>query len=325
MGLFDWIKKLLGIVPVQKDAFVEVDFRGRAQRESTPDKPLPGMMELSRRLAKPVTDMQLTPIRYDEFTIPKRSGGRRRILAPCAKLKDIQGRILHRLLGGLRAHPAAMGFERDRSIVTNALPHVGAAVVVRMDIRDFFPSTKTSRVHAYFRGIGWDAEAVDLLVKLTTWDGGLPQGAPSSPRLSNLLNYLMDARLDGLARSQGGVYTRYADDMTFSFPADENNRKAAIVAATKQIVSEYGYRLHLRRKLSIRRKHQQQLVTGLVVNEKLALPRKLRRRLRAIRHHLETKRPATMTAQQLAGWDALMQMIETQSAQNAEPETPTGS
>ncbi|MBT3200065.1 MAG: RNA-directed DNA polymerase [Phycisphaerales bacterium] len=312
MGLFDWIKRLLGIAPKPKNMFVEVDFRGRPQRQSTPEKPLGDLMELSRRLAKPVTDMQLTPVRYDKFTIPKRSGGQRQIMAPCPKLKEMQSRILHRLLGGLRAHRSAMGFERDRSIVTNALPHVGAAVIVRMDIRDFFPSTDAARVHAYFRGIGWDTEVVDLLVKLTTLDGGLPQGAPTSPRLSNLLNYLMDARLDGLARSQGGVYTRYADDMTFSFPTDKGNHKTAIVSATKDIVGEYGYRLHLRRKLSIRRSHQQQLVTGLVVNEKPALPRKLRRKLRAIRHRLETQGQATLTEQQLAGWDALTQMIETQ-------------
>jgi RNA-directed DNA polymerase len=315
MGFFDWIKRLFAAPGVEMKPPVAIDFRARQQAESTPDNPLSGMMELSAVLAKSTTDIQLTPVRYEEFTIPKRSGGQRTILAPCSKLKEMQGRILHRLLGGLRAHPAAMGFEAGRSIVTNALPHAGAAVVVRMDIRDFFPSTESPRLHAYFRGIGWDSEVVDQLVKLTTWNGGLPQGAPTSPRLSNLLNYLMDARLNGLARACGGVYTRYADDMTFSFPTDEKNYKAAVVTATKQIVSEYGYRLHLRRKLSIRRKHQQQLVTGLVVNEQPALPRKLRRRLRAIRHHLETNQPATMTPEQLAGWDALTRMIETQRTQ----------
>ncbi|MCP4378089.1 MAG: RNA-directed DNA polymerase [bacterium] len=324
MGFFDWIKRLFGGKSKAKDLFVEIDFRGRPQRESTPENPLYDLMDLSRRLASSVTDLQLTTVRYDEFTIPKRSGGQRTICSPCAKLKTVQERILHRLLGGLRSHAAAMGFERGKSIVTNALPHAGAAVVVRMDIRDFFTSTKTSRVHAYFRGIGWDAQSVDLLVKLTTHNGGLPQGAPTSPRLSNLLNYLMDARLNGLARANGGIYTRYADDMTFSFSTDEGNHKAAIVKATKQIVSEYGYQLHLRRKLSVRRQHQRQLVTGLVVNDKPALPRKTRRKLRAIRHHLETGQPVTMTRQELAGWDSLMRMIERQNAQKQNDNSTPG-
>ncbi len=192
--------------------------------------------------------------------------------------------------------------------------------MVRMDIRDFFPATLAFRVGAYFRGIGWDEEAVELLVKLTTWDDGLPQGAPTSPRLSNLLNYMLDARLNGLAKYLGGVYTRYADDITFSFPTTDLGVEKVAIISTAQIVNEFGYQIHRRRKLSIRRDHQQQLVTGLVVNDKPALPRKMRRKLRAIRHHIETGRPATMTPEQLAGWNALEQMIAAQRTPNASPE-----
>ncbi|MDP6634482.1 MAG: reverse transcriptase domain-containing protein [Phycisphaerae bacterium] len=312
MGFFDWVKRLFGIQTEPVNPFAEVDFRSRSQPKNDPEKPPLDLMELSRRLARSVMDIRMTTVSYQEFTIPKRNGDRRTILAPGAKLKDMQERILHRLLGGLKSHPAATGFERGKSIVTNALPHVGARVVVRMDIKDFFPSTAAFRVGAYFRGIGWEEEAVELLVRLTAWEGGLPQGAPTSPRLSNLLNYMMDARLDGLAGYLGGAYTRYADDITFSFPTNDLGVEKVAIISTGQIVDEYGYRLHRRRKLSIRREHQQQLVTGLVVNEKPSLPRKMRRKLRAIRHHIETGRPATMTPEQLAGWDALEQMIRTQ-------------
>jgi len=310
MGFVEWVKRLFG----RRDPFAEVDFRHRRRRRP-PERPELGLMDLSRRLAKSVTELQATPVRYEEFTIPKRSGGRRTILAPCPQLKQLQRRILRRLLGRLRAHPAATGFERGRSIVTNAAPHVGAAVVVRMDIHDFFPSTATHRVRAYLTGIGWSSEAVYLLLRWTTCDGGLPQGAPTSPRLSNLVNYLMDARLAGLAARLGAVYTRYADDITFSFGADDRCAAAVAVRATKRIVDDYGYRLHLKQKLSVRRRHQSQRVTGLIVNERVALPRESRRRLRAIRHHIETDRPATLTPRQLAGWDALSRMIEEQRAQ----------
>ena len=310
MGLLEWLKGLFS----REDPLAEADFSRRRRRKRPRERPELGLMDLSRRLARSVTELQLAPVRYEEFTIPKRSGGQRTLFAPCPQLKELQRRILHRVLGRLKAHPAAMGFERGRSIVANALPHVGAGVVVRMDLHDFFPSTATHRVRAYFTGIGWGSEAVYLLLKWTTCDGGLPQGAPTSPRLSNLVNYLMDARLAGLAGRLGAVYTRYADDMTFSFPADDRSAAAA-VRATKRIIEDYGYRLHMKRKLSIRRRHQSQRVTGLVVNERVALPRATRRRLRAIRHHIETDRLATLTPEQLAGWDAFSKMIEEQQAQ----------
>lgn len=116
--IFDWIKRFLGLAPRWVDPYIEVDFRSRKQPKRPPEKPLLSMMDLSRRLAMSIMDIQMTPVRYEEFTIPKRNGDRRTIFAPCAKLKDMQGRILHRLLGGLRAHPAATGFERGRSMAS---------------------------------------------------------------------------------------------------------------------------------------------------------------------------------------------------------------
>jgi len=113
--------------------------------------------ELSRRLDIPAEELQAIPVNYLQYDIPKRSGGKRTILAPDAKLKSIQRRILRRLLQRLKSHPAVTGFERGHSIVTNALPHVNKDVVLRMDIRNFFPSTTAKRVQKYFRRIGWKA------------------------------------------------------------------------------------------------------------------------------------------------------------------------
>ena len=320
MGLMDFIKRLLG-------GWAEEPFpdgaarRGgpygrrarRARRRAMSRQASLGLMDLSRRLRLTASSLQSAPVRYNEFTIPKRSGGTRTILAPEPDLKELQRRLLHRLLARLKVHPAAKGFERRQSIVTNARPHVGSTAVVRMDIQDFFPSTATHRLREYFTAIGWDSEAVYLLLSWTTVDGGLPQGAPTSPRLSNLVNYEMDARLAGVAAKIGAVFTRYADDITFSFHTPAGRPPVAqAIWLTKRIVAQYGYRLHHKRKLYIRRRHESQRVTGLVVNDKVALPRRTRRRLRAIEHHLVTGRPATMTPDQLAGWHALAEMIERQ-------------
>jgi RNA-directed DNA polymerase len=284
-----------------------------------------GVENLARRLRLSVAELRAVRPSYRAFSLPKRSGGTRQILAPEARLKAVQRRILRRLLARLRCHPAATGFERGQSIVTNARAHVGQAVVVQMDIRDFFASTRSARVRQFFRRIGWNRPAANLLVRLCTHEGGLPQGAPTSPRLSNLVNVRLDARLTGLAalrRFRGlgpsapagcyelrATYTRYADDLTFSFPSDDPKAVRYLIHWTKAIVASEGYVLHRRKKLYIRRRHDRQQVTGLVVNEHVNLPRTVRRWLRAVEHHVADGRPATLTAAQLAGWRALRRMV----------------
>jgi hypothetical protein len=297
-----------------------------------------GVEELARRLGLREDELRAIEPVYRSFSIPKRSGGTRHILAPDGSLKAIQRRILRRLLRRLRCHAAAVGFERGRSIVTNALPHVGKPVIVRLDLKEFFPSTRVARVRKYYRTIGWNREAAWLLVRLCTHQGGLPQGAPTSPRLSNLVNHRLDARLAGLAAYSGpphyrnprtggrvigpgncvrATYTRYADDLTFSFDADDPKAIHDLIWRVQRIVEWEGYRLHLRKKLTIRRPHQRQVVTGLVVNDRVNLPRVTRRWLRAVEHRLARGGGATLTEAQLAGWRSLQQMISKQAAGKA--------
>ncbi|NLS92246.1 MAG: RNA-directed DNA polymerase [Planctomycetaceae bacterium] len=301
--------------------------------------------DLAEWLGVDVRQLKRLKPEYREFTIPKRSGGVRRIAAPSDELKRMQRRIGRRLLRGLRAHEAAHGFERNRSIVTNARVHCGQDVVVRMDLVDFFPSTSARRVHRYFRRIGWNRPAARLLTRLCTHEGGLPQGAPTSPRLSNLVNYRLDARIAGLVAALGGRYTRYADDLTISFAAEDAEDDWVIRSGPalpfvleghpekirylrsfiRRVAGQEGYRVHRRKKTSVRRRHHRQMVTGLVVNEVVNLPRETRRRLRAIAHRAEQqKRPLldadyrpfsygrrqpTLTPAQLEGWEALQAMI----------------
>ena len=183
--------------------------------------------------------------------------------------------------------------------------------------RVFFPATSTDRVREYFHRIGWDKQAAEVLTRLCTHRGGLPQGAPTSPRLSNLVNHGMDARLAGLATRLGCQYTRYADDLTFSLPADNREGIAALIRVTKRICAELGYRLHQDRKLQIRRRYERQQVTGLVVNESVNLPRATRRWLRAVEHHIANGKQTTLTADQLLGWQSLRQMVQEQRPQTS--------
>ena len=269
--------------------------------------------DAARRLKLSPAELKKFPIDYREFTIPKRSKGVRVIRAPSRELRLLQRRILHRLLDPLRCHPAATGFEKRQSIVTNALPHIGQAVIVKMDIQDFFPSITAKRIQTYLRKVGWNPEASALLTKLVTLDGRLPQGAPTSPRLSNLVNQHLDARLSALAQRLNANYTRYADDLTFSFAEDDPGKVRSLIHIVGVILREEGYEPHRKDKLYVRRRCDRQVVTGLVVNDHVALPRETRRWLRAVEHRIQSGRTPTITPDELNGWRALRKMIREQS------------
>jgi retron-type reverse transcriptase len=267
--------------------------------------------ELAKRLGVPEEQLREARVEYKEAFVRKRSGGTRRLLIPSDELKSLQRRILRRLVARLKTHQAAMGFEPGLSIVDNAMVHAGHAVILKMDIVDFFPSTSADTVRRYFRDIGWCREAAELLTSLTTCEGGLPQGAPTSPRLSNLVNYKLDARIAGYAETQGATYSRYADDITIGFLDDCPGTIRSAATTVRTIIRESGYRPN-GRKQKILRRHQQQKVTGLVVNDRVNVPRSIRRKLRAVEHRLDTGGRATMTREQLDGWKALLAMVEKQ-------------
>ena len=279
----------------------------------------PGVKELARRLGVREADIEKHRPSYREVRIPKKSGGQRVLHVPDDVTKALQRRILHRLLARMKSHDAAYGFERGRSIAHNAAQHVGRAIVLRFDVVDFFPSTKVDRIRALFVRYGWSDAAVEVLVRLVTHAGGLPQGAPTSPRLSNLVNVGLDEELGWWISRREGRYTRYADDVTISFPENWIGEPERTGAAVREAFSRRGYKVHGKEKTSVRRRHQRQLVNGLVVNAKVALPRELRRRLRAARHHVRTGRACTFTPDQLKGWDAFESMVREQGAEIPEP------
>lgn len=268
---------------------------------------------------------------YTRFNIARRRGGARLIEAPGDKLKVLQRRILHRVLNPLKMHPAATGFVRGRSIVDNARPHVGQGTVINIDLADFFHTISAERVAETLRGLGWSAEAATVLSRICTHDGRLPQGAPTSPALSNLVCRRLDARLSALVRKQHGRYTRYADDITLSLPAFGRNKRLrprprnrsllkrvvrpasrSLLTRVRSIIEDEGFRIQMKKRVRVQRSHQRQMATGLVVNRTINLPRAARRRIRAMQHYERTGRLDPSVKPQLRGWEALLTMIKRQ-------------
>jgi hypothetical protein len=187
--------------------------------------------------------------------------------------------------------------------VTNAERHQGAKLLLKFDLADFFPTIHYYRVVGLFASLGYvvgDArfaardEATQVAPTLArlccytpepyAWGNArLPQGAPTSPAISNLVCRRLDARLEGLAQRNQGVYTRYADDLTFSFPAHELNL-GRFRWWVDQICHQEGFLVNPS-KFHVIRASQRQLVTGIVVNDELRVPREERRRFRAILHN----------------------------------------
>jgi RNA-directed DNA polymerase len=157
---------------------------------------------------------------YRPFTVAKRDGRERRILAPSPALKKLQRNLLHNYLDKLLVHPAATAFRRNCSIVDNARRHAGQKLIATLDLVDFFESTTASRVRGFFLKQGWRGEALSTLMRLCVYRNGLPQGAPTSPALSNLVNFEMDGKIASLASRAGAIYTRYGDDLTLSWSTD---------------------------------------------------------------------------------------------------------
>ena len=219
---------------------------------------------------------------YRTHSLPKKSGGSRLVTVPDAPLKRLQRRILRNGFDEVFIHPSAHGFKSGCSILTNATPHVGKACVVNVDIESFFPSTRYPLIlkacSLLFDG-RLSEGACHVVADICSFDGGLPTGAPTSPAIANLVLRSADAAITKAATNNGITYTRYADDLTFS----GETKTIKILPFVKRVLTQLGYQLK-EKKTNIFRRGRRQMVTGLVVNEKPNLPRRLRRRLRAAVH-----------------------------------------
>ncbi len=242
---------------------------------------------------------------YRPFTVAKRDGRERHILAPSPALKDLQRRLLHNYLQGLPIHPAATAFMPGSSVVANARRHAGQSLVATIDLEDFFEATPYHRVRQFFLQQGWGGQALSTLVRLCTYRGSLPQGAPTSPALSNLVNFELDDALSMLARRAGAVYTRYGDDMTFSWRSGEI--PAYFEPAVRREVMAAGYRVQPRKDWRVYRAAQQPEITGLVLgrNGSVNPPERVRKQVRKLRW-LAWWRRDQETLARLRGYEAYL-------------------
>jgi len=264
---------------------------------------------------------------YKTFPLPKKGGGVRFIHAPCRALAFVQQRIKTRLLDPAPVHDECVSaFRAGLSIVDHAKPHCGKALVIKMDLKDFFPSVTFHKVESVFRGLGLDGPlSTQLALLTTTWlkadaDAGdteeelpsegeraLPQGAPTSPQLANMAARRLDLRLLGLSKNLGFKYSRYADDLTFS-SGDPKAKVNVLLRAVAEIVAECKFELNAK-KTRVMRAPATQRVTGLIVGGEVPrVPRATMRRIRAMLHHQKTGRLGSEEAR-LAGYCAFVKMV----------------
>jgi hypothetical protein len=248
------------------------------------------------------------PLRHYTYTwLLKRSGKLRLLEMPKQRLKALQRRLLHEIIERIPPHAAVHSYRRARSVATFVAPHTRRSIVLRLDLRDFFPSIRSSRVHALFRMAGYPHAVARLLTGLCTnvvpWDvwqsspatragqtchlfrqPHLPQGAPTSPALANLCAFRLDCRLAALAAAVGGRYTRYADDLAFSGDHELETCVRRFQVAVCRIALEEGFEVYTRKTRFMRQGVRQQLC-GIVLNAHPNIQREEFDQLKAILHN----------------------------------------
>jgi RNA-directed DNA polymerase len=255
--------------------------------------------------------------RYHEFEIERRSGGAPRLIqTPIKPIRDMQETLLSMLTAAYEPWPHVHGFVEGRSAVTNASVHRGQRWILRIDLKDFFPSIHFGRVRGMFMAQPFDVppNVATALAQICCHQGALPQGAPTSPVISNLICRGLDTRLARFASAAHCTYSRYADDLCFStgrseFPrvlAEIVDRRPILNPDLRAIVSDEGFTVN-EDKTRLMPRFQRQRVTGLVVNKKLNIPREYYRHLRAVlyiwkRYGLHDAETAFHRARPLRNW-----------------------
>lgn len=213
---------------------------------------------------------------YRSFDLIKRRGGTRLIEAPYPSLLECQRWILKNILLKTPTSNNVHSYLHGKSIKTNALVHVGENSILKMDLRDFFHSIEMTRVFELFESFGYASEIAYFLAKLCVLRDRLPQGAATSPMLSNIIASTLDSRLNSLAKSKNLKYSRYADDLVFS----GDDISPALVGEISSICEGEGFYVN-EEKTRLKTGGSRKIVTGLIVGEKkVSLPRTYKREVR---------------------------------------------
>lgn len=198
---------------------------------------------------------------YSKFKIAKSTGGERTINMPSYELKELQRWILDNILIKIKISDYAMGFVKGKSIIDNATVHLNQKCIINIDLQDFFNTIKFENIYSVFHNCGYTKEVSFSLAKIATYQGVLPQGAPTSPMLSNIVCIHMDKRLKGLADSFNAKYSRYADDITFS----GEPLISKMLPTARKILENENFTVN-EAKNRITFAHQRQEVTGITIN-----------------------------------------------------------
>ena len=212
---------------------------------------------------------------YNKFNIKKRNGKERHILSPQYDLKKIQNNILNKLLYDKRVSNYAKAYVKEISLVDNVSVHKGYKYILKLDIKDFFESVSYVDIYNIFKEFGFSKRICGLLSYLTTYDDYLPQGAPTSPYLSNLVLRDFDYKIGEWCEENNINYTRYSDDMTFSM----NEYNKDIIRFVRVNLYKYGLELN-NDKICLIHNSKQQKITGIVVNNKIQVDSKYRKKIR---------------------------------------------
>ena len=268
---------------IEKDLPPLIDAQGLAAYSWTEDSRAVQTDEAFIRRLQLIQKMSNHPKRwYTSATIPKRDGSQRHLSIPQLPLKQVQGWINRHILSKVPPSPFATAYSRGMSVLGNARPHAGKPLLVKADLTSFFSRIPFKRVFGVFARMGFFGAVCTQLANLCCCDGALPQGAPTSPALSNLVLKQMDGRIAGFCQRRGITYTRYADDMSFSgdFKASE------LLWFLRRVLPENGFEVNEAKTRTLG-KGQKHRITGVVANEKPQADREYRRRLRQEVYYLK--------------------------------------
>jgi RNA-directed DNA polymerase len=245
---------------------------------------------------------------YYTYYLRKKGGSKRIIDAPNKELKSIQSWILRNILDNIKIHVRSHGFVKRKSIKTNAKSHLGKKYILCLDIKDFFPSIPYESVLKVFSKRYKSTSVAKCLAALCTYNGYLPQGAVTSPALSNIVFKIVDSQITKLCNDSGIRYTRYADDLTFS--CNDMTCLKNLINPMKSILEKYNFNLN-KKKTRYYSEKGRMLVTGLLLNTgNLTIGRGKKRILRSMIYNYFVKKDKDININKIIGHLSFLRDIE---------------
>ena len=297
--------------------------------------------KLSKLTEISIEELKHTTGEYRKVSIKKKTGGHRELQIPNDDLKQVQKKLAEFINSQFKnkIFPSCHSYRNNRGIISNSLPHLGCKVLVKLDVKDYFQNItfeqvmreldlgfesiqfhpqsnfirhNVSELHSKISSYLASEEAQETLKKLIYSEKGLPQGAPTSPVISNLVLSDFDKEVYALVTSLNGAYTRYSDDITISFKEDSSQKIAQVIKFVESKLAENGFKLNKKKgKINVLRPHQAQRICGVTINSgKPTISRKQRRLIRAAEHNAKQGKSTTFTEDQIKGHQSFQAYVK---------------